>query len=536
MDIDMSVYHGELRARLRRAEAERAARVAAGVFDAVPRVSRALAAKDVLVTGGSGFMGRVLLEKLLRSCPDIGTVYLLLRAKKGVAPADRVADIVNVPLFDQVRREQPECLSKLVAVSGDCAELGLGLAAEDRAMLRDRVSVVFHGAASVRFDDPVQKAVLLNTRGAREVAELCAGMRQLQASALVYTSTAYTNMNQDMVEERLYPAQLDWRRVIRAAEDADTAAAMDNLGPKLLRYHPNTYTFSKALAEHIMAEAAASLNLPVVIVRPTVVIGAAKEPLVGWLDNLNSPATLWAAVAMGVIRVSRLFSTDAVTDYLPVDIVTKATIMAAWSTATDQWRSKGEDAEKGLNLPVVNVAISDVHAVPGWVCYEIYHKSVRLRAPAPRAIRYPVFLDVADNWLLYTAMHLVYHVMFGAVMDGLLRLTKQKPRLMKVYRKLELVNVALKPLVGRKTYAFDTSRFWKLQGLMHPDDIQDFDLDLDSLDPRIDGSNQLEGIYKYALKENFDRQKALQHNNRLFWIEIGFYMFVIALFIFWYAF
>ncbi|KAK3929371.1 Putative fatty acyl-CoA reductase [Frankliniella fusca] len=101
------LYHGELRARLRGAEAERAARVAAGVFDAVPRVSRALAGKDVLVTGGSGFMGRVLLEKLLRSCPDIGTVYLLLRAKKGVALADRVAGIVNVPVPCTAQRPPP---------------------------------------------------------------------------------------------------------------------------------------------------------------------------------------------------------------------------------------------------------------------------------------------------------------------------------------------------------------------------------------------------------------------------------------------
>jgi fatty acyl-CoA reductase len=45
---------------------------------------------SILVTGGTGFLGKALIEKLLRSLPEIDTIYLLVRTKKGLHPQQRL--------------------------------------------------------------------------------------------------------------------------------------------------------------------------------------------------------------------------------------------------------------------------------------------------------------------------------------------------------------------------------------------------------------------------------------------------------------
>lgn len=50
--------------------------------------------KSVFVTGGSGFLGKVVIEKLLRSC-QVDTIYVLIRSKKGKDIATRIEDIMN---------------------------------------------------------------------------------------------------------------------------------------------------------------------------------------------------------------------------------------------------------------------------------------------------------------------------------------------------------------------------------------------------------------------------------------------------------
>lgn len=60
-----------------------------------PSIPEWFSGKRILITGATGFMGKVLVEKLLRDCPDVAQLYLLIRPKRGVEPAQRKDDYIN---------------------------------------------------------------------------------------------------------------------------------------------------------------------------------------------------------------------------------------------------------------------------------------------------------------------------------------------------------------------------------------------------------------------------------------------------------
>lgn len=176
------------------------------------------AGKDVFMTGGTGFMGKVLIEKLLRSCPDVGTIHLLVRGRKGKTPAQRVEQLKENPLFGRLKTENPAALNKLNAIEGDVSEIGLGLTKESLKSL-ENVEIIFHVAASVRFDDPLKDAIIMNARGTREVMIFGENLKNLKIC--VHVSTTYCNPDQKSIEEKLYPAPADWQSSIKIAETLD---------------------------------------------------------------------------------------------------------------------------------------------------------------------------------------------------------------------------------------------------------------------------------------------------------------------------
>ena len=131
-----------------------------------------------------------------------------------------------------------------------------------------------------------------NVIGTKMVIELCQRIKHL--TMLTHVSTAYANchMENGAVEERFYAPPMDPNHLISLCEWMDSSIVND-ITKKLLGDRPNTYTFTKSLAENLIYQQ--SGRLPVVVVRPSIVASSFQEPLPGWVDNVRSscPSGEW---------------------------------------------------------------------------------------------------------------------------------------------------------------------------------------------------------------------------------------------------
>uniref|UniRef100_A0A182J7H3 Fatty acyl-CoA reductase n=1 Tax=Anopheles atroparvus TaxID=41427 RepID=A0A182J7H3_ANOAO len=306
-----------------------------------PSITEFYAGRDIFITGGTGFMGKVLIEKLLRSCCDLNNIFILIREKKQLTVNERIQEMQQLPLFEKLRKEAPHVLGKMVPIQGDVSLLGMGLSENDIERMRN-VSVIFHVAASVRFDDPLKTAILLNTRGTRELIRFAEKLSNLRV--LMHVSSTYSNPDRYVIDEEvnvweyllpIYPAYADWRDTIRIAESFDEET-IDVFAPKYMGFLPNTYVFTKSLAEQIVDEH--KDVLPLILFRPSIVISSMKDPIPGWMDNFNGPVGLLVGCGIGLCR-TMYCDPNNIADFTPVDVCIKAMIVAAWKRGTEPVQS-----------------------------------------------------------------------------------------------------------------------------------------------------------------------------------------------------
>ena len=192
--------------------------------------------------------------------------------------------------------------------------------------------------------------------------------------ALIHVSTAYANCDRDFIDEVLYKPPVPPNQIIELVKWMDDDL-VNAITPKLLGKRPNTYTYTKALAESLLVEECG--GLPVAIVRPSIVTASWREPIRGWVDNINGPTGMMIASGKGILR-TMLFNSKACADIIPVDTVINLMITVAWYTAT----------KRPNNLMIYNCTSGQVNKIT-WGEIEQIALPLLIRYPSEQLFRYP---------------------------------------------------------------------------------------------------------------------------------------------------
>ncbi|XP_014270336.1 putative fatty acyl-CoA reductase CG5065 [Halyomorpha halys] len=468
----------------------------------VPTIPDFYSQQHIFVTGATGFMGKVLIEKLLRSCSDLEIIYVLVRNRKDKSAQERWQEATEAQVFDRLKRERPGILEKKVEVLyGDVKQKKLGLSTEDWQKLQENVSIIFHCAANVRFNDPLPEAVFINLRGSYEVIRLALGMSKLKV--LVHISTTYCNNFSTESGEEIYPAPADWSKTIEIAEKLDPRD-VSILSAKYRGIFPNTYTFTKNLAERMIWDHRD--ELPIVIIRPSIVICSLQEPMPGWIDNLYGPLGLMLGTAKGVVRVT-LVDRDAIPDYMAVDVAIKSMIIAAWK--------KGLSPTKG-DVDVYNAA-SRSKGITNGEMIKLSQK-VNYKYPINEVLWYPSLASTKSE-VCFKYQAILKHFLPAVVVDQVFKMIGKKPMLLKVQISIYNAMMAL-GYFATKTWLFSNEKFLNLRNDILEEDKEQFNYEFDDMTPEEFIEMGITKGQVYLLKED---ESLLPHSRkklrRLYWLD-----------------
>nr|XP_018900096.1 PREDICTED: putative fatty acyl-CoA reductase CG8306 [Bemisia tabaci]XP_018900097.1 PREDICTED: putative fatty acyl-CoA reductase CG8306 [Bemisia tabaci] len=434
---------------------------------------------DIFLTGGTGFVGVALIEKLLRCFGnDIGKIYLLIRSKKDVPASQRVLDLPKNSVFEKFIAEKGDGLlkEKLVAVSGDVGSPDLGLSDSDKAALKN-VSIVFHSAATLDFEANLKTTYEINLLGTRRVIELCKSLPKFKA--LLHVSSAYANSNRNQAEEVLYEVPGDVEKVGGLVSSLNDAA-LEEVTPTVLGNHPNTYTFTKALAEHAVAES----GLNTCIIRPSMIIGAWKEPVPGWTISKNGPQGFLMAASKGVVR--RLpVSKNLVYDYIPVDIVINHMILGAYKADP--------------STPIYHCTSSTCNPFR-WADVEERIHEILHKYPLKSAVWYPA-LKLLPSLFLFRLSALIFHILPAFILDNTLALAGGRRILMRLHRNINGSLDRLAPFIFQE-WMYDNRKTVALHESLKPADQERFGVDIRQLRWPDLFDDLAKGVRRYLNKES----------------------------------
>ncbi|XP_050141549.1 alcohol-forming fatty acyl-CoA reductase-like [Malus sylvestris] len=315
--------------------------------------------KTILVTGATGFLGMVFVEKILRVQPDVKKIYLLIRATDTKAATDRMhKEIIKKELFSVLKEEwgtefDSFIANKVVAIPGDVVSEDLGVKEfKLREEMCGEIEIILNSAGTTNFDERYDIALSVNTFGVQHVLSMA--KKCLKLEILLHVSTAYVcgrkegliledsscmdemvketakfdfkALEKNLVEEKLKELEAE-----NAIEEVITTTMKDFGIERSKSYGwPNTYVFTKAMGEIVIEHS--KDNLPVLILRPTVVTSTYKEPFPGWVQGFRTIDSVIAGYCKGKLTCL-LFDPTSVFDMIPVDMVVNSIIIALVANA-----------------------------------------------------------------------------------------------------------------------------------------------------------------------------------------------------------
>lgn len=506
-----------------------------------PKMATFYSGKTVALTGGTGFLGQGIIEKLLRCCPEIKKIIIFIREKRNKTPEERLQDLAKMQVFDVIRNSMPNFSDKLHAVTCNLYKENLGLSQEDRKTLRNEVNIFIHCAATLKFNEHLREAFDINVQCPRRILRLCKTMRKLQA--MVHISTAYTNCDHTIIEERIYDQRIHYKDM-EASLRWMSDEAITRMTPDILEKKPNTYALTKAWAEDAVVEERG--NVPVCILRPSMIVAALNEPMPGWCSNVYGPTAFVCSYSKG-INHAVIGDTNMIADLVPVDFVVNGTLLSAMKTAIDfaarrdsiEWDSdSGNSTDVGSedeirlskshgDVEIISQQCSNDSGVPVYVIntstsnplvYRIIEIGIQgFNYDVPSMPLLPVFhLLSTRNTTLHKILAYITQTIPAIGLDVLLKLSGSRLSVSRLNQKI---------ISGQEVMAFfflnnlqieSKNTQFSLKNGINNEDLKTFSVDTRTFNWLEFMKVYLQGIQKFILKENTqDYTKAKRRYNRL---------------------
>ncbi|XP_061369659.1 probable fatty acyl-CoA reductase 4 [Gastrolobium bilobum] len=356
------------------------------------RVQYFLKGKTILVTGATGFLAKVFVEKILRIQPQTQKLYLLIRAINTELAAQRLQnEVIRTDLFRVLRDECGEDFEsfiseKVVVIAGDVALENLGLKDENlKNEMFQEIDVVVNFAASTKFDERFDFSMGVNTMGALHVLNFAKNCHRLEA--FVHTSTGKVSIPQsikpkdgeaifrekpfEMGQTLKGTSKLDIHTEMNLLEKKKDELRAKNAEENRIKYEmkdygieranlygwPNTYVFTKAMGEMLVVHH--KDNVPLIIIRPTMVTSTYEDPFPGWIEGSRTLDSIICGVGQGKIT-HFLGHPNTILDTIPADLVINCVITAIVARSNQAPKNFIFHVSSSLRNPF---KISDVHNI-----------------------------------------------------------------------------------------------------------------------------------------------------------------------------